>query len=302
MSNQITTAFVQEFKRGVDLLVQQRTSLLRSAVRVETVQGKKASFDQVGVVAARKRTSRHADTPRIDTPHKRRWVTLTDYEIADLIDEQDKVRTLNDPANAYSQTFAAALGRAMDAETIAAALGLAYTGEDGTASVALPGTQVIAAGGTGFSLTKLAQAMEKLKLKNAVEPGAELWVAWTAKQEREFLTATEVKSIDYNTQKVLVDGGMGEGRFYGFRFLRLEDWQDETGITQRILPFDSGTTTRSCVAWVKDGLLLGLGKDIGGQVDRRADKSYATQAYASMSIGASRMQEEKVVQIDCIES
>jgi hypothetical protein len=48
------------------MLSQQKGSLLRSAVDVETVVGKNAFFDQVGVASAVKRTTRHADTPQMD--------------------------------------------------------------------------------------------------------------------------------------------------------------------------------------------------------------------------------------------
>ena len=54
------------------------------------------------------------------------------------------------------------------------------------------------------------------------------------------MDTAEVKSVDYNTQKVLVSGGV-EG-FYGFRFIRLEDAADGA-----LLP-KSGST-RSCFAW-----------------------------------------------------
>ena len=107
------------------------------------------------------------------------------------------------------------------------------------------------------------------------------------------MDTNEVKSVDYNTQKVLVSGGV-EG-FYGFRFIRLEDAADGT-----LLP-KSGST-RSCFAWAKSGVLLGLGQDITAKIDPLPNKNYAAQVYASMDIGATRMQEEKVVQIDCVES
>ena len=96
MSTQITTAFVQQYGSNVSMLSQQKGSLLRKAVDVETVVGKNSFFDQVGSAIAQKRTSRHADTPQIDTPHARRRVSLVDYEYADLIDNQDKIRTLID--------------------------------------------------------------------------------------------------------------------------------------------------------------------------------------------------------------
>ena len=66
-----------------------------------------------------KRTTRHGDTPQIDT-HSRRRVSLVDYEYADLIDNQDKIRTLIDPTSSYALAAAYALGRAQDDEIIAA--------------------------------------------------------------------------------------------------------------------------------------------------------------------------------------
>tara|TARA_R100001591_G_scaffold41493_1_gene52887 strand:+ start:1321 stop:1551 length:231 start_codon:yes stop_codon:yes gene_type:complete len=71
MSTQITTAFVQQFSANIQMLSQQKGSLLRNAVDSESVNGEKAFFDQVGAAAAVLRTSRHADTPLVETPHSR---------------------------------------------------------------------------------------------------------------------------------------------------------------------------------------------------------------------------------------
>nr|NIO10633.1 hypothetical protein [Deltaproteobacteria bacterium] len=83
MSDQITTAFVKQFGRNIDFLVQQKGSRLRPAVRVETgVVGTHAYYDQIGATSAQLKASRHGDTPLIPTPHSRRRVTLYDYEVA----------------------------------------------------------------------------------------------------------------------------------------------------------------------------------------------------------------------------
>ena len=66
MSSQITTAYVQQYSNNVALLSQQKGSLLRASVDVESVIGKNSFFDQVGVATAQKRVTRHADTPQID--------------------------------------------------------------------------------------------------------------------------------------------------------------------------------------------------------------------------------------------
>ena len=165
MSSQITTAFVQQYSNNVQMLSQQKGSLLRGSVDVESVVGKNAFFDQVGVATAVKRTTRHGDTPQIDTPHARRRVSLVDYEYADLIDNQDKVRTLIDPTSSYAQAAAFALGRAQDDEIITAISGNAFTGETGSTSTALPVGQKITESGTdGLTIAKLRNA--KIRLSN----------------------------------------------------------------------------------------------------------------------------------------
>ena len=44
-------------------------------------------------------------------------------------------------------------------------------------------------------------------------------------------------------------------------------------------------------------LLLGVGKDVTARIDERSDKSYATQVYYCQTIGATRMEEAKVVSV-----
>ena len=125
MSFQITTAFVDQYSSNVQMLVQQKGSVLRGLVLQESVKAKEAYFEQIGSVAAVKKTTRHADTPRVETPHKRRRLTLSTYNWADLIDNDDKVRMLIDPTSEYSMAAAWAMGRAIDEEIVDAALGTA---------------------------------------------------------------------------------------------------------------------------------------------------------------------------------
>lgn len=307
MSNEITTAMVDTFNTGIEMLAQQMSSKLKGRVRVESKPGKRNAFDQVGSVAVSQVTVRHEDTRYINSPHRRRWVGLIDFDVADLLDKEDVIRILNDPSGEYIRAFVAAFNRQRDQSILEAALATAYTGEDGTGTQAMLAANQIAAGGDGFTLAKVKSAMRILKAGSAVEADMDggdfdLTVAWTSFQEEEFLDTTEVKSIDYNTQKVLVDGGMGNGKFYGFNYVRLEDWTDDvTGTKHRIVAHD-GVTTRSCVAWKKDGLLLNEPRPPYSEVDRMPGKRQSTQLWVGGSFGATRMQEPKVVQIDCVEA
>ena len=290
MSTQITTAFVQQYSANVQMLSQQMGSRLRDAVRLETVVGKNAFIDQIGSVTAQLRSSRHADTPQIDTPHQRRRLSIASYEFADLIDDQDKVRMLIDPTSSYAQAAAAAMGRAMDDVIIAAALGTASTGETGSGSATLDATANMAGSASsndGLTVAKLTEAKRKMDL-NDVDPSIPRYIAVGPKQIEDLLGSTTVTSSDFNTVKALVQGDVDT--FLGFQFI----------MTNR-LDIDSNDI-RSCFAWAEDGITLGIGKDVQARIDERNDKGYATQVYYCMDIGAVRMEESKVVKIFCDET
>ena len=287
MSTQITTAFVEQYSANVLQLSQQRGSRLRSAVRVEPVTGKNAFIDRIGAVAARRRTARHSDTPQIDTPHSRRRVSLVDYDWADFIDDADKVRMLVDPASPYATAGGWAMGRSMDDEVIAAFTSNASSGVDGSVSVALPAGQFVPHASTGLTIDKLLKAKEILDGAD-VDDGTARYVAVTAKQITNLLSATEVKSADYNTVKALVRGEVDT--FLGFKFIR----------TERLTKDTNGN--RQVIVWAEDGVVLALGKEPVARITERADKNYATQVYYSMSIGATRLEEAKVVAIACVET
>lgn len=287
----ISTAFVKQFGSNLDFLVQQKGSLLRNAVRMETVVGEEAYFDQLASTAAQKKTTRNSDTPLIKSDHRRRRVTMYDYEWADLIDKEDKLKMLIDPQSDYAINAAWALGRSIDDAIIEAYSGTAYAGKAGGTSTIFTAANIVSCGATGLTLQKLLDGKEILD-GNDVDPNEERYVVVTAKQLSDLLNISEVKSADYNTIKALVRGEVDT--FLGFKFL----------VCNRLASTNGGTVAangRSVLMFVKSGMLLALAKDINTQITQRADKSYATQVYACMGIGATRMEEEKCVQILCTE-
>lgn len=286
MSAQITTAFVEQYKNNVLHLAQQKGSRLRDTVRYTPVVGKSHYFERIGATAARVRTTRHSDTPQIDTPHSRRKVSLVDYDWADLIDQEDKVKMLITPQSEYAMAGANAMGRAMDDALIAAASGDAYGGVAGGTTVALPNSQKIAGGTTGLTLTKLLSAKEIIDSSD-VDPEEARYLVCSAKQITDLLNTTEVKSADYNTVRALASGNIDT--FLGFKFIRSE----RLAIT---------STIRSCLAYTESALGLAVGKDITTRISERDDKNYATQVFLSMVIGATRIEDEKVVEIGAKES
>ncbi len=290
MSSQITTSFVEQYSDNVSLLAQQTGSKLRGAVDVETIKGKNAFFDQIGVTAAQVRTSRHADTPQIDTPHSRRRVSLTTYEWADLVDDADKVRMLIDPTSTYARAAAAAMNRSIDDVIITAFNASASTGVAGGSSTPLPSGQKTATSdqSDGLTIAKLRSAKYILD-NNDIDPSLKRFLVCGPKQIQDLLAVTEVTSSDYAVVKALATGTINS--FLGFEFI----------MSTRLNKDTTYTTDRLVFAFTEDAIKLALGKDVSAKISERADKSYSTQVYYSMDLGATRMEEEKVVQIPCNE-
>lgn len=313
MSTQVNQAFVQQFGSNVYYLSQQKGSRLAPFVRNETQVGKTAFYDRIGAVTAQLKQGRHSDTPQLDTPHSRRAVSMSDYEWADLIDDQDKIRMLIDPQGPYAQSAMWAMGRSKDDVIIAAALGTAYSGEDGLTGIPLPASQFIGAvEGGGLSNLKV-ETLRQIKHKfgvNDVDESIPLHIAVTQSQITSLLGETELSSADFNTVRALVDGKVDS--FMGFKFHRLQRLPTngsgsfvatvDTSDGSVSLSAGNGDNLRRCFAWAEDGLLLSVGKNMKTEIGPRADKSYSTQVYACMSLGAVRMEEEKVVAVLCSES
>lgn len=293
MSIQAPTWMVEQYKSTVYHLSQQKGSRLRRAVRTETVVGKNAFYDQLGTTEMRERTSRHADTPRMDVPHARRRVSLTDHDWAELIDNEDQIRMLADPTSPYAEAAAMAAGRAIDRKIIAAADGTAYTGVDGSTSTAFDTAMIVdvqtvwpgvSAADTGLNVAKLIAAAELLASNN-VDPDDEMFLVPNRKQISSLLKDERMISADYNRLFPLMEGQIM--KYMGF-----------TIIPTQLIGTDSNADHK-VLFWAKGGMLLGIGKDITTRIGERADKSYATQVFCALTIGATRMEEARVGYIEC---
>ena len=297
MSLEINKGFVQQFSSNLIQLAQQKGSRLMASVMNKRVVGKSAHFDRLGQTAAVIRTSRHGDTPQIDTPHSRRRVSLVDYEWADLIDQQDEVRLLIDPQSGYAKAGAWALGRSMDTAIINAATGNASSidASDASSNVPLPAGQIVDedfnTADSNLIVEKLIEA-KRILMKNDVEFDEQLTGVVNASALASLLNETEVQSMDFNSIKALVQGEVNT--FMGFHFTR----------TERLNGTADGTDSDPvlCLFYPKSAIGLALGQDINVRISERDDKSYATQVYASMTIGATRVEDEKMVSVQCVQA
>tara|TARA_B100001939_G_scaffold98122_1_gene84422 strand:- start:1028 stop:2038 length:1011 start_codon:yes stop_codon:yes gene_type:complete len=327
MSTQITTAFVKQFDANVQLLVQQMGSRLRNAVTLESGKvGEEVFMDRISATAAQKVTSRHADSPLISTPHDRRRVTPVDYDWGDMIDNPDKLRLLIDPASAYSQNAAMAMGRSMDEEIIGALKGNAFgsTGDSATSgsssnsTIALPGTQQIASNVNNFAVDgentsnhqpltvgKLIDARKRLGASEAddydVNGNSNLFLVVNAAQLAHLLTSTKTNSADFNQIRALVAGDLNQ--FMGFNIIRTEKIPTTSGSElysgSTEVPQADSNDEHYCYAFHRRGIGLCVWEDIVARISERPDKRFSQYIYYRMTIGATRLEEERVVEIRC---
>lgn len=310
MSQFVTEHMVKQFSSNVWHLAQQKGSRLRGLVRTESLNGEAGFYDNYGPVEAQEKIGRHSDTTYQDTPHGRRRVTMADYFWADLCDKEDKLRLLHDPESQYAKAAMMAMGRKMDDIIIEAALGTAYSGKEGGTSVAIPDSQKIGAFNGTASTDLNVQTLRAIKKKfnqNEVD-GEPLYIICEAEQIDSLLGETEVTSSDYAVIKALVNGDVDS--FMGFKFIRLERLPvtaaSITNFNAANGSIGAGSDTinagaRRLIACAGSGLLLALGSDVKGRVDELPQKHYAKQVYASMSMGATRLEESKVVEVICTE-
>lgn len=298
MSNFITTAFVQQYATNVAMLLQQEGSRLRGCVQEYALYGQAAEvLEQFGQVSAVMNQARGSDTPLVNTPQNRRWCYPNDFDVADLIDNQDKLRLLIDPTGPYAKAQAYALGRAIDDQICAAFFSNSNTGQNGSTSTAFPsGQQVAIATGasasTGLNVAKLRAARQLFLAAEVSLDTEQFFVALDAKAHNDMLNEAQAVNLDYNTRPVLVDGRITS--FMGFNFVHSERYPGA--------PSYQGTapSNRQIPAWVKSGMALGIWNDISASVDRRPDKRNSWQVYTTGTFGATRLEEQRVVMINAL--
>lgn len=295
----ITTAFVKQFEDNVTMLAQQRGSKLRGLLRETNLTGTSVFMDQIGPTQAIRTTSRHADSPIVGTPHSRRRIGAINVEWGDTIDDWDRLSMLINPESEYVQNAAFAVGREIDDIIFEKFFADAQVGQEGESTVSFPAAQKIdgtlnegeISGATtddgtvsGFNVDKL-QAARELFQQNEVDLDMEspIIVLPAKALTRDLLSIERATSQDFASVRALVNGQIDT--FMGFRF-----------VTSERIPKD-GSGNYRCPCWVPSGMGLAVRQNPTSRVQERADKRFNWYAYYSTSMGAARLEEEKVVEI-----
>ena len=283
MPQTITQAFVQQFDSTIRLQAQQSESRLVSCIHDRgTITGESFTANMLAAVDELDEDNvRHGDTVWSDILHNTRVAVMQDFFKAFPVDRADVPKLLANPNGAYMQRLIAAANLRKDKLVYDALRGVS-TKKNGDI-VALPASQKIVHGSTGLTKAKIIQAKKMFRANEADEHnGEELFMTYNADMLEDVLTDTTLTSADHMAVKMLQEGDIS-GRWLGFKLKPYERLHTD------------GATTYA-IAWAKSAAHFGTGFTEGDS-KRRGDKKNTMQVSMAASYGATRVEEEKVVEI-----
>lgn len=295
-----------QFTTLLELLLQQKTSMLRGEVQTGAHVGKMASpLQQIGVLEYRAPVGRFAPFSFQEPNYTRRWVFPNDRELPVAVDTFDELRTIVDPKGGINQAVIAAGNRFIDDVIIASFFGSASTGVDASSltTETFPGlgsdaaaTYMVAssfgaASSTGLTYPKIVEAVRILRHYQALNDGEQPTIIIGSQQEADLKKQVELMSRVYNDAPVVVEGNVT--RVGGVRIV----------MSERLSSSINGANLRACPVFVKSGMYLGVWKDMTTRVDNRIDlSSQPWQLYSMASFGGTRTQLGKVVCVNCADT
>lgn len=305
--NHFTTQFDTNWRN----LVGQRESRIRNMVMLETgCSGEAKTFNQVGDVTSINTTgTRYQQIPLRDLPTAKRWIRPQQFSVPtseDKWDERGLLPTVA-PRGKHVVAHARVYGRDLDDVIIDAVGGTAYTGATGVTATTLPSGQKVAkdyvhtGSATDSNLTghKIIAGLKILADNDAIDDDEldseqELFGLMTPTMEgylRSLINAANgnvgLFSKDY-APPVLDERGRIK-RFLGI------NWKVSTRPGLK----DADTTIQYAYIWTKSGMQLGIWEEKSTTIDRLPQNNNAVLFLSQYSFGATRLEEEKVVQIAC---
>jgi len=282
MAITIDSAFVQQFKDNVVHLAQQSDTRLRPTVREEPLTGEALNIDRLGQTDSIEKTAARVATPFVDSPWSRRVATPKTFHWADTFEQEDKVKMLIDPQNAYAQNCGMSMRRAIDDLLIASARADALDG-DGVA-VPLPGANTLGGATQKLDYSNVLEMQDFLH-SGDVDPDDERCWVLSPSAVKELLNDDKIINSDYQKLNMLLTNGVVSSIFGGKAIL-----------SNRLESAGAGRTYNMC--YTMDALCLGVNQDMMFRVNERDDLSYLIQVYAAWTMAATRVEDEKIVFFD----
>jgi N4-gp56 family major capsid protein len=273
----ISNAFVQMFDAEVKQAYQANRALAGLVRERSNVEGNQVKFPKIGKGTATVRVPQTDVTP-LNVTYSQVTATMSDYIAAEYSDIFNQQKVNFDERRELVTVVGSAISRRMDQLVIDAL--------NAASSPSTVGTD-IGGVGTNMNLAKLLAAKKALDTKNVPSEGRVMLIH--ANGLSSLLDETELTSSDFASVKALVQGEIDT--FLGFRFVTLGD-RDEGG-----LPLPS---TRSCFAFHRDAVGMGIGMNQRSEINYVAEKT-SFLVSSMFSAGAVAIDDEGIVKISATE-
>ena len=288
MTQQIDTALAIQFADQVHTNGQQMKTRLRDKVMVSPMSTQDKTVETLDSLEAIEINSRHQKTQGQDIVHGRRRLRMREFRCTIYLDNKDEVGVLIDPERNYAASVARAMYRQFDRIAVEAFLATVYTGRDMTTAVTASSDGVQTVDATaGATYEKLLEASENfMDYEIGTDLDEDMYLLITGEEHTDFMQEYELTSGDFTREFAVEKGKIVRGA--GFEFVHFGG-----KVSNPILSVDS-SNVRSCIAFAKDAVNVGLAKDAEVYVDIRPDLNRAKQVQAVLMMGAVRTEGARV--------
>lgn len=297
-SGEIDRLYVKKYADHLELLSQQKVSRLRRAVSVGHHTGEGASpvdqIEEMGLMSPV--VSRNAPKTFEEPLYETRWVFPTAFVKYTLVGKPDKVKLAVEVNSPILESQVASANRTQDDLIYSAMFGTAKTGKDGGTNTTFPaGNQVaVTVGGGGGNVglnTDKIEAGMQLLMTNEVDlddPNNKVYIAINGKLNTDLMNQLKLINKDY-TQN-------------GVTSYMIPSWRNVEFIHYEGLD-TNGSGYLRCPMWSKSGMHLGVWQEIQGEIRQNYQFEFNPwEMGTTMIMGATRIDEQKVVELICTAS
>ena len=325
MANELYNVMpTKQYASTLDILSQEQSKLFGKVWDKGTLTGEESYFNQLDPFDMTFSRTRYAATSFTEPTYGRRRITKTPANVAIPLDDLDLVETLVDPKSDLAQNGIYAAGRAKDKIIWNALYGTAYTGKAGETSTAFDTAQIVdvqvggSSADTGLNLEKLLGAVEII-MGNSVDlenPMNSLCLLISPGQWNDYLQIAKLTSADY-MQKSLESGrmiipGVPNSEVIVSNmvpYMNTAETAANVDISGGDVAWSAGgaaidvdsTSHRACTMFCKSAVGFGTWKETQVLAQQRPDLNNIWQLWMELMVGASRLEEGKVVAIECQE-
>ncbi|MEL6278487.1 MAG: phage capsid protein [Pseudomonadota bacterium] len=298
MSVNLPNHYIEKYQNNLRLSLQRYGSVFRPCCEVNSYEGNGArAIDFFDPIEMDQVTTRFAPMPRTDAGLDAVWVYPEDYRVAQMVDSFDKLRVMTDPKSKLVESATRSAGRKIDDVVRTAFFGTMQTGVRGQSTEQFSTANhrvavTVGNGGSGnvnMNAEKIKAGLEIMLNANVDVQREEIYLAVSPSGWRALLDDDEFINEDFKT-----------GTINGVTMMRFLN-------TVNIMVYNDLENTadpyRRSVMWCKSGMHLGFWRDITSRVDERPDiDGVPYQLYTTLTLGATRTEAGKVVDILCNEA